>query len=311
MRALIVGAGLSLALVAAACGGDDSSSGSTGAGSSSPVATSPAATSAAGSSPAPDTSGGTASPTTASAPSGGSKTPTLSGVRYRLVNLYLGPDGPATIVATPGLRADAKATAVASVEYSSVSDPFAPPGRDESTSFSLYRSGEITDDARLIQVIQPGKRGEDWIVLVTGSKEADRVAGTIQLMRGGAPQADTSGASSLQPPSAGKAQVVASGSGLGQLDGDASSMRLGVPGQGCLVSSNPEDANTLLGGTSLLPYELDPGSVQLAGYDLQDSSCSNTPVAPPVTIDAKAGQRTYVYAYGVTAAERSLLVVPA
>jgi hypothetical protein len=80
---------------------------------------------------------------------------------------------------------------------------------------------------------------------------------------------------------------------------------------GCLPSTEDTDSTTqVIGGTMLVGYAVDPGSVSLGLYPSDANDCQGTPAVGPTTIDATAGSRTLVFAYGTDAQAVRLLVLP-
>jgi hypothetical protein len=98
----------------------------------------------------------------------------------------------------------------------------------------------------------------------------------------------------------GKALIVAVGGPL-QTITDKKGFNLGQPGKGCFALQIPDPPNS---GQSLIPsggslnFIADPGSLQIAYFDGDDSDCSHTPVIAPIAVTLAAGARTYVVAYG-------------
>jgi hypothetical protein len=93
--------------------------------------------------------------------------------------------------------------------------------------------------------------------------------------------------------------------------GDAlDGLKFGTPGQGCLRPAGG-GANTSMGGTATVNYDVTPGPLQVAAYEMNSSSCSEQPLAGPVEIDIPQGERGYLLAYGTSRDELRLKFVPA
>ena len=76
------------------------------------------------------------------------------------------------------------------------------------------------------------------------------------------------------------------------------------------AAGDTESTRTNIGGTQLVQYTTDPGSLSLGLYPSNPGKCTGTPAIGPVTIDAAAGSRTLVFAYGTDAQDLKLLVLP-
>jgi hypothetical protein len=90
------------------------------------------------------------------------------------------------------------------------------------------------------------------------------------------------------------------------------SWRAGVKGQsGCLLAvGDTATTTTNIGGTSVVPYTVTPGSVTLSLYPSDPGTCTGTPDVGPTTFDAAAGSRTLVLVYGSDAKALKMLVLP-
>jgi hypothetical protein len=86
----------------------------------------------------------------------------------------------------------------------------------------------------------------------------------------------------------------------------------GLAGQtACLQAvGDTESTRTNIGGTQLVPYTVAPGSLSLGLYPSDPGKCAGAPAIGPATISAAAGSRTLVFAYGTTAKDLKLLVLP-
>jgi hypothetical protein len=79
----------------------------------------------------------------------------------------------------------------------------------------------------------------------------------------------------------------------------------------CLKANGDTDSTrTNIGGTQLVEYTVDPGSLQLGLHPADPGKCTGAPDIGPATVDAAAGSRTLVFAYGPDVQHRQLLVLP-
>ena len=107
------------------------------------------------------------------------------------------------------------------------------------------------------------------------------------------------GENDVPTPAAGKANLFLVNTGLGQLADDFVTM--GSPGA-CLSFTNDSG-----GGNVGNAFEVDPGSMQIGIYDA-NGGCSE-PTGPAVELNAEAGHRYLVIAYGHTKQTRTAVIV--
>ncbi len=67
---------------------------------------------------------------------------------------------------------------------------------------------------------------------------------------------------------------------------------------------------TNIGGTSLIPYPVTPGTINLGFYKSGPGACGGTPDIGPASIDGAEVSRTLVLVYGTSATALKLLVLP-
>jgi hypothetical protein len=122
-----------------------------------------------------------------------------------------------------------------------------------------------------------------------------------------------------------ESSVHAQGDGAGNVDAVVADamVRVGVAGgcgfgssgvdgrSGCLTAVGDTDMTTsLIGGTSVIQYAVAPGSTELALYQSDPGTCAGTADIGLATVDAAAGSRTLVFAYGADPQHLDLLVLP-
>jgi hypothetical protein len=235
--------------------------------------------------------------TTTTSGSGSSSAGVILGARIRLVNLFAGDNGPVTLEVDPGLTAaTAGSHPAATVVYGQASDPFHPPGSSEGAQFSIYQLNHVTDAERLIQVTQTFKTGDDVLmVLYAGDKNgAGHITGSIQtffLAGGPSTEATTT--------VAGKAYLLVNAGALQHIGSSGLAFNIGTPGKGCLTKTGNESQGVLVGGTQTVAYLVDPGTIQLAAYSANDTSCSGTPVVSG-SVETETGNPLWVFLYGTS-----------
>lgn len=114
-------------------------------------------------------------------------------------------------------------------------------------------------------------------------------------------------ANALPPAVAGRGLVVTASDA-----GELTPVYVAVPGAGaCLVPQPPATPNLAVGGTSVLAYELDPGTSELAfhSFDDQDFDCTQAPVLT-TSVDVGAGQRMLVLLHEDDAGELAAMALP-
>jgi hypothetical protein len=297
-RRALVAAGLSSLLLLAACGGGSSK----------------AKTS-------PSTDGGTGadvSTTTTSGGSGGNgdcfTTPGSQHAKVRFVNLFTNATYKAEdIQVLQGFSgADPCGKKLATVPYGTASDYVDVTAGDDSGNWNAgaYVGGATDQNHEIITQSETWKGGEQVTIVFMGA----------QSQAGNSPSAgadqtffeknDTGGSESF-PSVAGKAVVGIGAAALQYVVKDGS-WRAGIAGKaGCLKSADDTATSTTnIGGTSLVQYPVDAGTLQLSLYPSDPGTCAGKADMGPVSVDASAGGRTFVLAYGTTAQDLKLLVLP-
>ena len=262
---------------------------------------------------------GTANPpageqTTSTAATGGTESyPTITGAKMRVVNFFVPDSGtPGDVVVLPGpLGFDVKP--VTTVPFGSASSYFEPPGQEKNVAFRLFPKDQVDEENLLISLTQTMVAGDQLtFVLSKGKNLSGETTGSVQTFAEQAGEGSIHTEGAKQPP-AGKAWLIGNAAALQEVvSKDDNVLLYGEPGKGCLrdVNSIAGGGTAGVGGTQSLTYELGPGTLQLAAYAFKDLECSTTPVIPPVPVTLSAGQRVYAFAYGTSASDRKLLVVP-
>jgi hypothetical protein len=297
-RRAVAGLVLSSAVLLAACGGGGSSKASD--------STQPAG------------NGSDATTTTLTGISKGSgscyTTPGQQTAKVRFVNLFTNstyPQGGIDVYQGYGAD-DGCGKKLATVPYGTASDYIDVTAADQDGNWSAtaYVAGSTARDHQIINQTETWKGGEQVTIVF---QPGDPTSG--QPPNSGGDQAffekDTATDSSALPAVPGKA-VLAVGAGAVQYVDKDGAWVAGLVGQPqCLLGpGDTESTRTNVGGTSLIPYPVAPGSVQLALYPSIPGKCTGTPAIGPATIDATAGSRTLVLAYGPDKQNIKLLVLP-
>jgi hypothetical protein len=289
--------GISAILFLAACGG----------GSSKPSAADP-------------TSGGDGAVTTTSAGDTGGggngkcfTDPGPQKARVRFVDLFTNATYPTgDIDVWQGFSGtDACAKKLATVPYGSASDYIDVTASDSSGNWSTiaFIAGSVADDHEIITQTETWKGGEQVTIVFQNQDPTSGngpAAGSDQSFFES--HSDVNSTLDAVP---GKA-LVAIGTAAIQYVVPDGAWRAGISGtSGCLKTADDTDTtSTNIGGTSLIPYPVAPGSLQVSLYPSAPGTCTGKADYGPVTIDAQAGSRTYVLAYGPDAGNVKLLVLP-
>lgn len=265
----------------------------------------------------PTGGGGLPPLTTPSGPVGGAPTSvqTLEGAKLRVVNFYLPEDGkPVTLDVLPGLAIGDQdgVEPIHTLELGESTDYFVPPASGDAAVMAFFPEGARAVDDKLMQYENTMPKGAQWTVVLSRGDSLDDTPSLALQVFDDLPD-ETNGYYDIPAPAAGKGQIVGSAVALvNVMDQDNDSFQYGIPGQGCL-SAPDEGLNVNVGGTSQVPFDVDPGTVQVAAYDPeQDISCSGEPVLDPVEVEIAAGERVYVLAWSRTddPADRELFVQP-
>ncbi len=299
-RRALVGIGITAVLFLAACGGSS------------------------GSSKASDTTtqGADNATTTAAASDGGGgngkcfTTPGKQKARVRFVNLFTNSTYPSSdIDIWQGFSAtDSCAKKLETLPYGTASDYIDVTAGDESGNWetAAYIAGS-TDDAHQIMTQTETWKGGEQVTITFHGAEPDASSG-LPPSAGGDQTffelPEVGDVASFKPiPDKALLGIAATSVQYVAKDG---AWVAGVAGQpACLKADGDTDfTRTNIGGTSLVQYPVEPGTIQLGLYPSQPATCTGTPAIGPATIEAAAGSRTLVFVYGTDAKSLKLLVLP-
>jgi hypothetical protein len=295
---VIVGLGLTGALLLAACGGGGSSKSSD--------TTAPAGGDAA-----------TGTTTTTTGGNGGNgqcfTDPGPQKARVRFVNLFSNSTYPSgDIEVHQGFSGtDPCGKKLAVVKYGASSDYVDVTAGDSSGNWeaAAYPAGVPTDEDH--QIIS---QSETW----KGAEQVTMVFFNQDPSSGNKPSAGSDQAFFENDSEnhsfdavAGKALIAIGAQSLQYTVKDGA-WNAGIVGQSKCLSAvgDTETTHTNVGGTTQLPFLVAPGSVSLGLWKSEPGTCTGAPDIGPVAIDAVAGSRTFVFAYGPDATHLKLLVIP-
>lgn len=101
-------------------------------------------------------------------------------------------------------------------------------------------------------------------------------------------------ANALPPADASQAMLIAVGQAV---SGAEFGLRLAYAGEdGC--RRDMADSNLLVGGTSMLPFAFEPGSVEVSVFPATDTDCGGDPIGGPFTVAGSAGSQTLLLLWG-------------
>jgi hypothetical protein len=236
--------------------------------------------------------------------------------RVRFVNLFTNDDYPeGDIQVFQGFSADDPCgEELATVAYGEVSDYIEVNAADESGNWSAsaYIAGSLDDEHKIISQTQTWAGGEQvTFIFFEGdtTSTGPSASGSSQTFFEVSP---SDGNTAMTTAPDGKAVIGVNASALQYLLPETG-WAVGATGQsGCLLAVNDtETSATNVGGTSLVQYPVDPGSIELALYPTEPTrDCSGAPDFGPTTVEADAGSQTLVFAYGPSADAVDLLVLP-
>ncbi len=290
----LLGAALAAALLLAACGGGGN-----------------------GAEASPDTRapGTTAGTTEGSGGGKGdcSREPGEQKARVRFVNAYTNPTYRSNdIEVWQGYGVDdACRRKLATVPFGTASDYVEVTATDGDGNWNMVAYVDrASDDIRIVE------QGETW----TGGEQITFVIEGGDPGSGGRPSAGGVQAVYEKSPKAGDVAVEAVPGraviGIGSyalehvLDDNAWSAGADLQGA-CLESDGDTGSRReVIGGTDLVSFTVDPGGLVLGLFPSRAGNCAGTPAIGPATIDARAGSRTLVLAYGTGAQDLKLLVLP-
>ena len=201
---------------------------------------------------------------------------------------------------------------LATVPFGHASDYVDVTAADDSGDWSAvaYVGGSTAKDHEIITQSETWKGGEQVTIMFEGGeKQADLPpsAGGDQAFFESPTQDDSSSLKAV----AGKAVVGIAATSLQYVDPNGAWVA-GLTGQpACLQAvGDTSSTRTNIGGTQLVQYTLAPGSLSLGLYPSNPGKCTGPPEIGPATIDAAAGSRTLVFAYGTGTKDLKLLVLP-
>jgi hypothetical protein len=295
----LVGFGAVAVLLFAACGG--------GGGSKSSDTTSPA-------------NGAATNVTTSTGGGGGGngqcfQDPGPQKARVRYVNLFTNAAYPSgDIEVRQGFSAkDACGKKLATVKYGEASDYIDVTAGDSSGNWETgaYPVGAIDEDHLIISQTETWKGGEQVTIIVMAQ---DPSSGN-RPSSGGNQVFFEKPVSDINPginPVPGKGMVVIGAAPVQYVAAKDAAWVAGIAGQTkCLMTvGDTENTRTNIGGTSLVPYLVTPGSISLSLYKSQPGTCTGTADIGPATVDTSDGSRTLVLVYGPDPTHFKLLVLP-
>ena len=225
--------------------------------------------------------------TTTSAGGGGTgkcfTDPGTQKARVRFVNLFTNatyPSGDIDIWQGFGPD-DGCGKKLTTVPYGTASDYIDVTASDESGNWNAvaYVGGSAKDDDQIISQGETWKGGEQVTFIFTageGQSNLPPAAGSDQAFFETSEPGDESTLTTVS----GKAVVAIGASSLQYLLKDQAWVT-GIDGQtGCLQAvGDTENSRTNVGGTSLVVYPVDPGSLSLGLYPSQPGDCTGTPTS--------------------------------
>ncbi|MDQ1386274.1 MAG: hypothetical protein QOG65_3653 [Actinomycetota bacterium] len=233
--------------------------------------------------------------------------------RVRFVNLFTNATYPSgDIDVWQGFSgADSCGKKLATVPFGTASDYMEVTAADPSGNWSTiaFVAGSRADDHQIITQTETWKGGEQ-VTIVFQAQDPKSGNGPAS----GADQtffeshSDVNHTLDAVP---GKALIAIGAASIQYVVPDGA-WRAGIAGgAGCLkTATDTDNTSTSIGGTSQVPYAVTPGALQLSLYPSQPGTCTGKADYGPVTIDAAAGSRTFVFAYGPDAQNIKLLVLP-
>jgi hypothetical protein len=238
--------------------------------------------------------------------------------RVRFVNLYTNKTyAKGDIDVYQGFGADdpcgKKLTTVA---FGDASDYIDVKASDESGNWgaTAYAGGGTDDDHKIINQSETWKGGEQVTIIFfagdpSSCSDCPPSSGSDQAFFEVNPDDSGNTALSTVPE---KAVIGINASALQYAIPDGA-WATGADGvTGCLKAVGDTDGTaTNVGGTSLVPYPVAPGTINVALYPTEPTrNCDGSPEIGPASVDASNGSRTLVFAFGTGAGDADLLVLP-
>jgi hypothetical protein len=167
---------------------------------------------------------------------------------------------------------------------------------EEGSVLEVHTVGQSAPETRLAQFMHTFGPGDQVTVVVMAEPGAPPGPNSAKVLTWFEKSDDMPAhLLNVAPPTPDSALLAVSAEGLQGSDG----LLIGVPGAGCLTSSNPQYAGLLIAGPSPVPFQLPPGPITLAGYGSTDPACT-TPLIGPIQLDSAAGSRSYLLAHNLT-----------
>ena len=264
----------------------------------------------------PDTGGAPTSTDAGSSGGGSSKCYTTPGdqkAKVRFVNLFTNsayPQGNIDVWQGYGAT-DGCGKKLATIKYGEASDYIDVTASDKDGNWSAagYVPGGADQDHQIIDQTETWKGGEQVTIVFTTNDPSNNQplhTGSVSAVFEKDPAQETTFAAVP-----GKGVLGVSANALQYVDKEGA-WAGGIAGQtACLLGpGDTENTRTNVGGTSLIAYPVAPGSVDFGLFLSDPGKCTGTPAIGPATIDAAAGSRTLVFAYGPDKQSEKLLVLP-
>jgi hypothetical protein len=204
---------------------------------------------------------------------------------------------------------------LATLKFGEASDYIDVTADDSSGNWeaAAYPAGGATDeDHQIISQSETWKGGEQVTIIV---ENQDPSSGN-RPSAGGDQAFFEKPITDLNPstnPVAGKGLVIIGAASVQYIAAKDAAWVAGIAGQTtCLTAVGDTDPNTRtnIGGTSLVPYQVTPGTVSVSLYKSQPGTCTGTPEFGPVSVDVSDGGRALVLLYGPDATHLKLMTLP-
>jgi hypothetical protein len=234
---------------------------------------------------------------------------TVSGATVRVVNLVRLGSRSTPILVFDTTFADTHQPAIAKLAYGSVSHVVHPREDDSgagSITLSFYRTGTPSNATLLGQWTETLQSGDRVTVLVQPNDDDPNHIPVYTT-----PEWEQGGPTPLPVATPGMSLVIAQGFGLPKSPATTFGVQYGIVGHGCLAPA-PDDLGNIsyIGATNTVTLTVPLGHQRIAAYATDDRTCTKKPLAGPVAVTAKSGDRTYVLTYGTRGHPLQLLAVP-
>jgi len=233
----------------------------------------------------------------------------VSGASVRVVNLLRLGSHATPILVFDTTLAGTHQQPIARLPYGSASHTFHPREDDSgtgTTTLSFYRPGPPSNARLLGQWTETLQAGDQVTVLVQPNDDDPKHIPVFT-----SPEWEHGGTAPLPAASAGSALVIGQGFGLPKSSATTFGVQYGVVGHGCLAPA-PDDLGNVsyIGATNTVALTIPLGRQRIGAYSTEDRTCTKKPLAAPVTVTAKAGDRMYLLAYGTPGRPLQLAAVP-